>query len=360
MNGDVYSLTYLDGNIIAGGQFDQTSDSSVTLNYIAKFNGSTWSSLDLGLNGDVYSLTYLDGNIIAGGQFDQTSDSSVTLNYIAKFDGTTWSSLDLGLSNQVFALTTDLDGNIIAGGQFSYTSNYSVNLPGIGKFNITTSTWEPLSVGLGSSGLALTNLDGNIIAGGDFLQTNDESVTLNYIGQIKQYDQNLINQNPLTNELTVVGPNSFVVPSLKIATASNVSASASRVLVWDDNNYVGYREASTIGGPQGFTGSQGEVGPTGPEGGPIGPTGPQGYQGIEGPQGMTGPLPVNFEGFLTNLTAISLLIDENNWNPGGTYSGLTAINGTNQGQMYYGGGEFFLLAVNNDEWIRWKIGGTAS
>jgi hypothetical protein len=41
----------------------------------------------------------------------------------------------------------------------------------------------------------------------------------------------------LDNENNVV-----LVPTLKIATASNVSASASRVLVWDDNNYVGYRE----------------------------------------------------------------------------------------------------------------------
>jgi len=47
----------------------------------------------------------------------------------------------------------------------------------------------------------------------------------------------------LDNENNVV-----LVPQLKIATASNVSASASRFLVWDDNNYVGYRDVSTIGG----------------------------------------------------------------------------------------------------------------
>ena len=36
------------------------------------------------------------------------------------------------------------------------------------------------------------------------------------------------------------------VPTLKIATASNINAD--RVLVWDVDNYVKYRESSTIGG----------------------------------------------------------------------------------------------------------------
>jgi hypothetical protein len=45
----------------------------------------------------------------------------------------------------------------------------------------------------------------------------------------------------MSNECSVV-----LVPKLKIATASNVSAS--RVLVWDTDNYVKYREVSTISG----------------------------------------------------------------------------------------------------------------
>ena len=45
----------------------------------------------------------------------------------------------------------------------------------------------------------------------------------------------------LDNENNVV-----LVPSLKIATASNVSAD--RILVWDTDNYVKYREVSTISG----------------------------------------------------------------------------------------------------------------
>ncbi len=119
--------------------------------------------------------------------------------------------------------------------------------------------------------------------------------------------------------------------------------------------------SSIIGptGPAGATGSAGAAGATGPSG-VAGATGPAGATGSAGAAGATGSLPDNFEGFLTGATAISLLTNENNWNPGGTYSGLTAISGTNQGQMYYGGGQFIFLAVNNDEWIRWKIGGTAS
>ncbi len=82
--------------------------------------------------------------------------------------------------------------------------------------------------------------------------------------------------------------------------------------------------------------------------------------GSTGATGPTGSLPDNFEGFLTGATAISLLEDHNNWEPGGTYSGATAIDGTFQGQLHYDSGEFLFLAVNDNEWIRWKIGGTAS
>lgn len=108
---------------------------------------------------------------------------------------------------------------------------------------------------------------------------------------------------------------------------------------------------------------QGPVGPTGPSGGPIGPEGPTGPEGPIGETGATGGpgvLPPNFEGFLTEATAISLLDDNNNWNPGGTYSGATAINGTLQGQFHYDDNEFMFMAVTDDQWIRWKIGGAAS
>ena len=258
LNGYVYSLTIdLDGNIIAGGTFTQTSDNSVELNKIAKFNvtTSTWEPLDVGLNNVVNALTIdLDGNIIAGGAFTQTSDGSVTgLNNIAKFNVTTstWGILGgeaEGLNTDVYALTIDLDGNIIAGGAFTQTSDGSVTgLNYIVKFNVTTSTWEPLDVGFSDIVKTLTYLDGNIISGGNFTRTSDSSVQLNYIGQIKQYDQNLINQNPLTNELTVVGSNSFAVPSLKIGTAS-VDNSLDMILVRDVDGYVKSREVSTISG----------------------------------------------------------------------------------------------------------------
>jgi hypothetical protein len=82
----------------------------------------------------------------------------------------------------------------------------------------------------------------------------------------------------LSNECGVV-----LIPSLKIATASNVSAS--RVLVWDTDNYVKYREVSTISGGGG--GGTGPQGPTGPEGGPPGPQGTTGTQGATGAQGPT-------------------------------------------------------------------------
>ncbi len=70
------------GNLYVGGSF--TSAGGVTVNNIAKWNGTSWSAIGGGVNGNVNTL-HIDssGNIYAGGDFTQAG--GITVNKIAKW-----------------------------------------------------------------------------------------------------------------------------------------------------------------------------------------------------------------------------------------------------------------------------------
>ncbi len=112
----------------------------------------------------------------------------------------------------------------------SQLSNYSSIVGGY-KNTLCCSSYKSSIIGGKSNTLTCFSYYSSIIGGqGNTISCNScNSVILGGVGLT------------LSNECSIV-----LVPTLKIATASNVSAS--RILVWDDNNYVGYREDSTISG----------------------------------------------------------------------------------------------------------------
>ena len=86
MNHWVHALTVYNGELIAGGEF--TNAGGVPANYIAKWNGISWSPLGSGTNAEVDALTVFNGELIAGGRF--TNAGGVDVNFIAKWNGTSW------------------------------------------------------------------------------------------------------------------------------------------------------------------------------------------------------------------------------------------------------------------------------
>ena len=60
-----------ENNLIAGGNFSQAGGNNI--NYLAKWNGSSWlpliSSLSFNTNTGIYALTIYNGNLIVGGYF---------------------------------------------------------------------------------------------------------------------------------------------------------------------------------------------------------------------------------------------------------------------------------------------------
>ncbi|MFO0826590.1 MAG: hypothetical protein U0572_00430 [Phycisphaerales bacterium] len=163
VNNVVYALTSFDdgsGNgprLYVGGEF--TTAGGATANRIARWNGSSWSPLGTsaanGVNGFVYALTVFDNGsgpaLYVGGAFTATS-GSVAANRVAKWNGSSWSSLGTGaangVNNEVYALTVFDDGGgggpaLCVGGAFTTAGGVTANR--IAKWN--GSSWSPLGTG---------------------------------------------------------------------------------------------------------------------------------------------------------------------------------------------------------------------
>ena len=144
-----------------------TKAGGITVNYIAKWDGAAWSALGTGAANPlttptVNALAVSGSNLYAGGFF-ATLDG-VTVNGIAKWDGTSWSALGSGIggvvgfccNDHVSALATT-GNDLYAGGQFSKIGDVSAN--GIAKWDGTN--WSALGPGFDyvyALGLSGTNL----------------------------------------------------------------------------------------------------------------------------------------------------------------------------------------------------------
>ncbi len=157
------------GILYAGGNF--TGMGGVTVNYVAKWDGSTWSPLGtgtaFGMNGVVTSLALDgDGNLYAGGFFGAAG--GVAANFIAKWNGSTWSALGTGAANgmnsTVTALALDGQGNLYAGGNFTKAGGVTVNH--VAKWD--GSTWSALGSGTDGNVSALAFGGGDLYVGGTF------------------------------------------------------------------------------------------------------------------------------------------------------------------------------------------------
>lgn len=157
------------GDVIAGGDF--ATAGSASANRIARWNGSNWSAMGSGMSGGdmtrVYALRVLSGgDLVAGGDF--TFASGVPAKSIARWNGSIWTALGLGISGHVFALAELPNGDLIAGGWFNAASGISNN---IARWD--GSNWFALGSGIKGgdkpSVHALAVLPGGeLVAGGNF------------------------------------------------------------------------------------------------------------------------------------------------------------------------------------------------
>ena len=176
----VSALAILGGELYAGGAF--TFAGGIACYNIAKWNGSAWSPVGPGMGGgtdpfygEVSALAVFGSDMYAGGSF--TTVGIVSAKYIAKWNGSVWSSMGTGMNGKVSALAVS-GGDVYAGGSFTTASGANANR--IAKWD--GSTWSPLGSGMGGGGstfggtsvrsLAVSNT--NLYVGGDFATAGDK------------------------------------------------------------------------------------------------------------------------------------------------------------------------------------------
>lgn len=149
--------------LYAAGDF--VTIGGITANRIAKWNGSIWSALGLGVggsDGQIEALAVYDSGtgpaLYAGGGF--TSAGGSPANKIARWNGTTWAPLGSGASDVVYALVIHDDelGNgsaLFVGGAFFSAGGMPASC--VAKWNGTA--WSPLGTGVSNAVHALEVFD---------------------------------------------------------------------------------------------------------------------------------------------------------------------------------------------------------
>jgi hypothetical protein len=178
----VFALAVSGTSLYAGGKFTATGDGSQVLNYIAQWNGSSWSPLGSGINGNVEALAVSGGTLYAGGNF--TTAGGIVANSIAQWNGSSWSALGSGMmggspATSVSALAVS-GGTLYVGG--SFTTAGGIAASNIAQWN--GSSWSALGSGMGGQPAfvyALAVSGTNLYAGGGFTTAGGNSAT--YIAQ---------------------------------------------------------------------------------------------------------------------------------------------------------------------------------
>ena len=134
--------------LYAGGDFITAGDVT-NANYIAQWNGNTWSSVGSGFTGDVQALRQCRApTCMQAGGFAKSGSSNVF--FVAQWNGNTWSALGPGLNGGVKALAAS-GSTLYAGGGFNYAKNApSVHFNGIAQWD--GSSWSGLGPGMSCGG----------------------------------------------------------------------------------------------------------------------------------------------------------------------------------------------------------------
>lgn len=144
--------------LYAGGTFTENGDKT-PMNYIARYNGSTWSALvptngtGLATNANyssniVDAITKYRGDLIVGGNFADANNAPNTA-FLARWTGNQWEAVDANSGTSepagpVSALAKRLNRLFISGGYTDEAGNYQ---PYLSHYNASTGIWQDIIAG---------------------------------------------------------------------------------------------------------------------------------------------------------------------------------------------------------------------
>ena len=220
LNDHVYALAVSGSDLYVGGQFVAGGSGA---SYVAKWNGSTWSALGPAIDAGVFALTVAGTDLYAGGGFSRAGGGSA--DYVAKWNGSVWLALGSGLSDKIMALAVS-GTNLYVGGYFTTAGGAAANR--IAKWD--GSAWVALGSGMNNAVNALAILGTNLYAGGSF--TKAGGVTVNYIAKWNGSAWSALSSgmNNSVYVLAVSGTNLFVGG---LFTTAGITTSANRIAKWN-------------------------------------------------------------------------------------------------------------------------------
>ena len=186
LDGEVYAMAALGSDVYVGGSFERAG--ALTVNGVARWDGTNWHALDGGVNGVVYALAVQGTNVIVGGQFERAG-SLPTANLVL-WNGAEWQSI--GDADGTDAFSFDAPSLGVQGAQVRsilVTTNRLViggnfrQVGGVSATNVAVwdgVNWTSFGAGLGNLGgqvHALAEFRGQLFAGGIFLTAGDYAIT---------------------------------------------------------------------------------------------------------------------------------------------------------------------------------------
>jgi hypothetical protein len=253
LNSNVIALAVAGGDLYAGGYFTMatnTGGATVAVNRIAKWDGNNWSALAGGLSDIVATILVADTNLYVGGLFTMATNTGgvmVRVNRIAKWNGSNWSSLGLGLNNSVLSIART-GTNIYAGGFFTAATNsgnLAVSASRIARWD--GSNWASLALGLNNNVYSIAGTGTNFYIGGDFTLATNTGGAVVVANRIVHWNGSrwdgvgggLDNR---VNALLLYGPDVFAAGTFHQATnsASGTGTNgipANHIAKWDGNSW---------------------------------------------------------------------------------------------------------------------------
>ena len=199
LNYAVYALAVSGTDVYVGGLFTdvgQDGTAVIGLNHIAKWNGTAWSALDRGLNNQVKALAVSGTDVYVGGWFIDVGLNGTTvsgINHVAKWNGTAWSALAIGLNSWVYALAVSGTDVYVGGifGSAGTNSSFVSSLSYIAKWNGTA--WSALDNGVNRWVNALAVSGTDVYLGGEFTNVGlFAAATVTGINRIAKYPLSVV------------------------------------------------------------------------------------------------------------------------------------------------------------------------